>query len=259
MAQTEKEEQIGPFQIALLFLSFYVLLALMIQSLFELPAPVNQILNTADNLICMVFLSDFFIRLYRAENRAKFMKWGWIDFISSIPMLDPLRYGRVVRVIRVVRILRAVRSTKVLISYVMRHKAESSFSLVCTVSLLLIIFAAIAILQLEQNVPGANIETGGDALWWSFVTMTTVGYGDYYPVTAGGRVIAAMLMVAGVGLFGTFTGFVASWLLEEDERKEQHTVINLRNDIAQLQKQVTLLTEQLAKTNRPSDNAKSAD
>ncbi|TAA47800.1 potassium channel family protein [Corallincola spongiicola] len=253
---SQNEEPIGSFQLALLALSFYVLLALIIQSLFELPAEVVDILDIADNAICLIFMTDFFIRWYRADNRKQFMKWGWIDFISSIPMIDPLRYARVVRIVRVMRILRAVRSTKVLISYAMRHKTESSFTLVCTVSLLMIIFAAIAILQLEQGVEGANVETGADALWWSFVTITTVGYGDYYPVSIGGRIIAAMLMVAGVGLFGTFTGFVASWLLEEDEeRKDQHAITNLRDDIKTLQVQLNELQAVIAQQNNNATSA----
>ncbi|RCU49630.1 ion transporter [Corallincola holothuriorum] len=244
------------FQVALLVLSFYVLLALIVQSLFELPAEVVDILDIADNAICLIFMTDFFIRWHRADNRKQFMKWGWIDFISSIPMIDPLRYARVVRIVRVMRILRAVRSTKVLINYAMRHKTESSFTLVCTVSLLMIIFAAIAILQLEQGVEGANVETGADALWWSFVTITTVGYGDYYPVSIGGRIIAAMLMVAGVGLFGTFTGFVASWLLEEDEeRKDQHAITNLRDDIKTLQVQLNELQAVIAQQNNTATSA----
>jgi voltage-gated potassium channel len=88
----------------------------------------------------------------------------------------------------------------------------------------MVIFSSIAILQVEDS-PESNIKTAGDALWWSYVTITTVGYGDKYPVTTEGRVIAAVLMTVGAGLVGTFTGFAASWFvegrMEEQEEEEE--------------------------------------
>jgi voltage-gated potassium channel len=79
---------------------------------------------------------------------------------------------------------------------------------------MMVIFSSVAILQVEDD-PTGNIKTAEDALWWSYVTITTVGYGDKYLVTSEGRLIAAFLMTAGVGLSGTFTGYVASWFVEE--------------------------------------------
>lgn len=75
---------------------------------------------------------------------------------------------------------------------------------------MLVIFSAIAILQVETDT-GSNIKTAEDAIWWAYVTVTTVGYGDKYPITTEGRIIAAVLMTCGVGLFGTFTAYIASW------------------------------------------------
>ncbi len=172
------------------------------------------------------------------------MKWGWIDLLSSIPMVDALRYGRIVRVVRVLRILRAVRSTKVIIAYVFRNRMQGTFSLVSAVSIILVIFGAIAMLQLEKGVDGSNINNATDALWWAFVTITTVGYGDFYPVTFEGRVVAAVLMTAGVGLFGTFTGFVASWFLEEDEEDQgQHVIASLKSEVSELRGEIAELKQ----------------
>jgi voltage-gated potassium channel len=83
----------------------------------------------------------------------------------------------------------------------------------------MLIFGSIAILQVEQD-PNSNIKTAEDSIWWAFVTITTVGYGDKYPVTTEGRIIAAFLMVAGVGLFGTFTGFIASWFMGDKQNRD---------------------------------------
>jgi len=76
----------------------------------------------------------------------------------------------------------------------------------------MMIFGSISILQFE-TAPESNIKTAEDAIWWAFVTITTVGYGDRYPVTTEGRIIAAFLMITGVALFGTFTGFIAAWFM----------------------------------------------
>lgn len=148
------------------------------------------------------------------------MKWGWIDLLSSIPMVDALRYGRFVHLFRFMRMLRAIRSSKIILYYLFRNRREGTFSIVASISVLLVIFGAIGILQFERGVAESNIQSAGDALWWAFVTITTVGYGDYYPVTTEGRMVASVLMTAGVGLFGTFTGFVATWFMSEEDNQD---------------------------------------
>lgn len=82
----------------------------------------------------------------------------------------------------------------------------------------MIIFGSISLLQVEHDA-NSNIKTAEDAIWWAFVTITTVGYGDKYPVTTEGRIIAAFLMVTGVGLFGTFTGYMTSWFVGSQKKE----------------------------------------
>jgi voltage-gated potassium channel len=151
---------------------------------------------------------------------------GWIDLISSIPNIDILRAGRTLRLIRLLRILRAFRSTKNLVNHIFQNKAQGALTTVSVLAVILIIFSSISVLQFETE-PTSNIKTAEDALWWSYVTITTVGYGDKFPVTTGGRIIGVLLMTAGVGLFGTFTAFISSWFLkdrkveiENDEQKK---------------------------------------
>jgi len=84
---------------------------------------------------------------------------------------------------------------------------------VVVTAFLLIIFCSIGVLMFEQQSPNANIKTAGDAIWWSVTTITTVGYGDKYPVTTGGRIVAMILMVSGIGIFGTLSGLAASYFL----------------------------------------------
>jgi voltage-gated potassium channel len=144
------------------------------------------------------------------------MKWGWIDLIASIPFLDFARAGRVIRLIRLVRVFRALKSTKLIYEHIAQNKKQSVLTSVALISILMIIFSSIAILQFETDI-NSNIKTAEDAIWWSYVTITTVGYGDKYPITTEGRIIGAILMTTGVGIFGTFTALVSSWFMQKNE------------------------------------------
>jgi len=246
----EVEEKISLFQLFILLLSIYVLISLFIEAAFNLPQEIAKVIQITDNVICIFFLYDFFYRLFQAKNKKKFMKWGWIDLLSSIPMLDSLRYGRLVRVFKIIRILKAVRSTKILVSYLFKNRAKGAFFSVSAISMMLIIFGAIAILNVE-NFSESNIKTAENAIWWAFVTITTVGYGDYYPISIEGKIIAAVLMASGVGLFGTFTGFVASWFVEEQEKEyENQTLSILRDDISKLNNKIEELEKVIEKTRK---------
>jgi voltage-gated potassium channel len=117
--------------------------------------------------------------------------------------------------------LRAFRSTKHLVHHVFKNRAQGAFTTVIFMAIILIIFSSVSVLQFETD-PKSNIKTAEDAIWWAYVTVTTVGYGDLYPVTTGGRIIGAILMTGGVGLFGTFTAYVSSWFLgDRNPRKEE--------------------------------------
>ncbi len=217
MKQAENHSQentISTLNLVVILLSVYVLVVLCIDTFFQLSNEVSRVLSYIDNAICIFFLFEFCVRFYQAENKLKFMKWGWIDLISSIPNFNFARAGRALRLIRLLRILRAFRSTKHIISHIYKNKTKGAFTTVLLVAVLVLIFSTIAILQVE-TAPNSNIKTAEDALWWSYTTIATVGYGDKYPVTTEGRIIACILMTVGVGLFGIFTAFLASWFVKE--------------------------------------------
>lgn len=209
-------EKLGFLSLLILVLSVYVLAALLVNTFFKLPPEVSRMLNMADNAICFVFLVDFGSRFSRAPDKLRFMQWGWIDLVSSIPTLDVMRAGRMLRLIRLLRVLRAFRSTKHLVQHIFQRRTQGALTAAAIIAVLMIIFSSIAILQVEDD-PHSNIKTAEDAIWWAYVTITTVGYGDKFPVTTEGRIIAALLMTVGVGLFGTFTAYLASWFVGEGE------------------------------------------
>jgi voltage-gated potassium channel len=218
ITEESEKEKLGFLNILILILSFYVLITLLVDTIFHLPTEISKLLNYIDNLICAIFLLDFIVRFRKAESKLAFMKWGWIDLIASIPTLDFMRAGRLLRIIRIIRLIRAFRSTKHIVKHVFKNKIQGTLTSVAIIAVLMLLFSSIAILQFE-TAPNSNIKTAEDAIWWSYVTMTTVGYGDVYPVTTEGRIVAVILMTIGVGLFGTFTAFVSSWFVKSDQQK----------------------------------------
>ncbi len=197
----------------------------------RLPEETSILLNHIDNAVCIIFIGDFVFNVITAKSKLGYLKWGWIDLVSSIPNLQILRWGRFIRIIRILRILRGIRSTKQILKFLFTNRAKGTFASVAMISFVLVVFSSIAMLNCETS-PDSNIKTASDALWWAFVTITTVGYGDFYPTTMLGRIIAAVLMTAGVGLFGTFTAYVASFFLQHTEKEgkkvEEKTLTELQ-------------------------------
>ena len=173
-------------------------------------------------------------RYRRAPNRWRyFITWGWIDLLSSIPALDVARWGRAARILRILRLLRGLRASQVLVQAVVQQRAHNAMLAASLIALMLVSFCSIAILQFESG-PQANIVSAEDALWWALTTITTVGYGDRYPTTAEGRLIAVILMSGGVGLFGVFSAFLASRFIGEGERAESAELIAMRSELTRI-------------------------
>jgi voltage-gated potassium channel len=217
MQTTDPSTELGPFQIALLTLSVVLLAGLAAEMLLPLPREVGRLVLFLDTAVCVVLLVDFFQRLLTAPSKWRFLRWGWIDLLASVPAVEALRWGRVFRIVRVVRLIVALRSLHRLfgVLFVSRRKAGLASLLVLT--FLVVAFASTGVL-LAERVPEANIHTAEDALWWAMTTITTVGYGDRYPVTNIGRVIASVLMFSGIGLFGALSGVAASFFMGDGKR-----------------------------------------
>jgi voltage-gated potassium channel len=232
----EPRRAMQAFEFLVLALSLYALAALALEATVPLEPGTRDVLAWADTAVCAVFLVDFGLRFVRAENRWHYMAtWGWLDLVSSIPTIQLFRLGRIAAVFRILRLLRGVRATKVIAFFILDRRAESAILAVCLVSLLLTISAAIGVMRVETT-PTANIKGPADALWWAVATITTVGSADHYPVTPVGRFIGACLMVAGVGFFGTLSGFVASWFLAPLNRRYQSDLERVHTEVEALRR-----------------------
>jgi len=225
------------YHLVMLVLCLFALGLLAIQTVVRLDPQVRLVLQYADNVVCLIFFVDFLVSWWRAPDRTRYLvTWGWLDLLSSIPTVNVARWGRIGRVVRIFRVLRGLRATKLITTVILRRRAEHTFLAASLLALLLVVFCSIAVLEFE-TAPESNIKTAEDAVWWSFATITTVGYGDRFPVTAEGRFIAVVLMAAGVGLFGTLSGFFAAWFLETDTEKISE-IDALREEIAALRRAI---------------------
>ncbi len=238
------------WQIAMLFLCIYVLGALFVDTVFRLPAEISTLLNRIDNFVCLVFIGDFVFNVITAKSNLRYLKCGWIDLVSSIPNIQILRWGRFARVVRILRILRGIRSTKLILKVLFANRAKGTFASVAKISFVLVVFSSIAILNCETS-PDSNIQSASDALWWSFVTITTVGYGDFYPTTLLGRIIAAVLMTAGVGLFGTFTAYIASFFLQQEEEEEEKREEQILSELKAIRERLDRIEGNTEQPSRP--------
>jgi len=202
------------YRLFILCVSIVSLLVIAAMMLVPMEPETYRLMEFIDVIACVVFLSDFLRQLYRAESRWRyFYTWGWLDLIASIPSVDAFRWGRAVRLVRVAQMLRGVRSGRYLFQILGHYRRRSTAAVTALIAFLSITFGSMGILHFELGVDESNIRTAEDAFWWAWVTITTVGYGDFTPVTQGGRAIAMVLMVVGVGLFSALSGLIASWLL----------------------------------------------
>jgi len=199
-------------------------LAVMVVMLLPISEATMKLLSVYDTLICVIFLIDFFLNLRGAAKKSDYFikERGWLDLIGSIPSLGLFtnagkyaglfRLARLSRLARIVRLLRG-ENKKTLIKDILENRSRYAMFLTILLTILVLSVSSVLVLQFESQSPDANIKTGGDAFWYSIVTITTVGYGDRYPVTPAGRITAMFIMFMGVGIIGALASILASLLV----------------------------------------------
>jgi voltage-gated potassium channel len=166
-----------------------------------------------------IFIVDLVVRPALTDERLRYLVRHWWDLLVIVlPLLRPLRLLRLIPLLSVLN-RRAQSGLRGRVSIYVAGGAS-----------LLASVAALAVLDVERSSPDANTSDFGDAIWWAVSTMTTIGYGDHYPVTSVGRVAAFGLMLGGIALLGTVTATLASWLVEtvaaEKQRAEDlHAIV----------------------------------
>jgi voltage-gated potassium channel len=237
-----KHRLVTPFQILILVLSIYVVGALMADLLLDLPDDISTLLGYLDNIVWFFFFLDFWMRLQQAESKRQFMRWGWIDLLASIPA-GGFQAAKLFRVFQLLRVLRAIKSVRLIWRILFRNRAEGIVASAATATMLLVAFGALTMLLVEAPNPQSSINTPEEALWWAFVTVTTVGYGDFYPVTTEGRIVAVLLMVSGVGLLGSFAAYIGSLFVADRSAEDNRRSAD--GEMLQRLLQVEALTEEV--------------
>jgi len=143
---------------------------------------------------------------------------GWLDLLGSIPSVGVFQLGALLRLARLSRLARigkllSGKNRKALVADVLHNRGQYATFITILLAGMVLSVASVLVLQLESGDPDANIKTGGDAIWWGIVTITTVGYGDFYPVTFLGRLTGVSVMVAGIGIIGALASILASMLV----------------------------------------------
>ena len=163
----------------------------------------SRLLDKFDYAICGIFLFDFLRSFVIAPRKLRYLfTWGLLDLVSSIPTVGPFRYLKLAQAIRIIRV---VRSFRILMQVVHRDRPAAALGFIALIGMSAFVGICIGVLHFERNAPDSTIKTGDDVVWWAIETVSTVGYGDEYPVTNNGRILASLLMVVGIGAFATST------------------------------------------------------
>jgi voltage-gated potassium channel len=212
------------YQLTMLALSIYVLSILVIEAFFVSDPEIRLVLQYIDFFICLLFLLDFFINLYMAESRLAYMKWGWIDLLASIPMVDPLRWGRLARVVRILRFVRAIKSVKLLVQSIQRSKFESLTVIVIFVTFISFSVCSSLILEFEREYH-SDIDTAQEALWWSFLNIMNAKVSLDQAQSTEGVFLTVVLNQVGLLLFAYFNAIIVAWLIQK-RSEEKSTASN---------------------------------
>jgi voltage-gated potassium channel len=244
-------------------------LAVMVLLILPLSPETLQLLRVYDNAVCFIFLVDFFGNLAGARPKNAYLvgRRGWLDLLGSVPSFGflpaagLLRLFRISRLARISRLLRG-QARERLIKDVIDNRGQYAAFITILSAFMVLTVASVMVLQFESRSPDSNITTGGDALWWGLVTITTVGYGDYYPVTALGRLTGVFVMFAGVGIIGSLASILASVLVpppkEQEASVEPATTVPaddvVASELAKLRVELAALRESLADRPSPSSD-----
>ena len=250
-----------------IFIVLVTLLSLMFTTVFYL-APLSQhareVLYIANFITSLVLLFDFGVRLLHAPHkRAYLLPLGICDLIGSLPFVPILRLFRIPALVLAVRELRHTTPREVL-ETARERLAESTLLSGIIVVFLVVTIGGTAMVAVEEPVPGSNIKNGGDALWFAIVTISTVGYGDLFPITSAGRVIGGIMIVVGVGIFSVLTGYISTQFLSRRRHSNRTEIDRLRErmdaQFAEQRRQAAAdraaLEAQLAELRKQLENSK---
>lgn len=220
------------------------LILVLLETFLTLSAETMHGLIIVDHIACAVFLIDILVRWRRQGWGVRYWRWGWLDVLASIPLDTAFRFFQAARIYRVIRAIRALRRLQVVAG---EGTLTESLLALPGIATLLVLFCTNLVLEVEQGAPGSHIQDHGDAIWWALSTVTTVGYGDVYPITQEGRIIGGVLMFVGIALFGSMSALITSKLIRPQEQRDHAAY---REELKQLHADVRELRDALRRRDR---------
>lgn len=211
------------------FIQALILLSIItfsIETIPDLKPQTRTVLQSIEAFCVVVFTVEYILRIYVADNKPKFIfsVFGIIDILAILPFylsfgID-LRSLRALRFIRLFRILKMARYNRALSHFTRAIMvAKEEILLFLFVTFILIYFAAVGIYYFESQAQPEHFSSIFDSLWWAIITLTTVGYGDVYPITVGGRVFTFIILMIGLGIVAIPTGIISSALTKSIDSK----------------------------------------
>lgn len=240
----EAHEHLNPWDWLVLVVAGLSLVLILLETFLNLSPETLHGLLIVDHIACGIFLVDILVRWRRQGWRARYWRWGWLDVLASIPLDPAFRIFQAARIYRVIRVVRALRRLQVVTDGTSLNEELLALPGIAT---LLVIFCINLVLEVEQGAPGALIRDHGDAVWWAMSTVTTVGYGDVYPVTHEGRIIGGVLMLIGIALFGSMSALITSKLIRPQEQRDHAAY---REELRRLHADVRELRDELRRRDR---------
>lgn len=206
-------------ELIIIFLALLSVGLLLFEVFADLAPHQIVLIERVDMAIAVIFLLEFLWRLRRADSKLRFFRQSWWELLAAIPitndMARALRSVRLLRLLQVVRMLRVIRLTarvNVLLDHARVFRQQTQIITVTMTFATVVLCGGLGFHFFEFGI-NPRVRSFWDSLWWSIVTVTTVGYGDIVPVTAGGRIVAVPLLIIGLAVFGLYTASVATWLI----------------------------------------------
>lgn len=194
----------------------------------------DQVLIIINFSLSILLMGDFLYRLFTSPSKLGyfFKGFGWLDLLGSLPFTGPQLF----------RLFRAIRIIRLLVDYgassigkdIRKERAARTLATISFLVILVLQFGSYLIIGIESPSSLANITSPLDAIWWVFVTITTVGYGDKFPVTNGGRIIGTLVIITGVVLFSVLTGFIATKFFSPFHEDEKEIITTIQTDLDQI-------------------------
>lgn len=215
----DEDINLSPVELTVLSLTVFVVFSLVIQEVITVNPEMGRLFGWMDNVCCMVFLSEWIYRFAHAEKKAGFVVRNFIDLMASFP-IGWLPGLKALRLIRIFQIIRVAGSVNRFVTYCRNNSIQTARFSFFILFVQLMMTGPLLILFFEYE--SGSINTAENALWWTYCTVTTIGYGDLYPVTTGGRIFTVFVSLGGIGMFGILSTLLINYVINLNNEKNSN-------------------------------------